>query len=237
MFINPAGDISSSGGSITLPPIAPITALRQQRISSYLRQKSIASDDQADGDVHRKSCFVNLAILMGCVDEQLPRSSRDQSVCGRKETAPESSRRLPPLKRPSKHARQQPVSRLLPRAPVLFLPNVVNVARDIDDKLLASGEGGQRAQMPDRLFRLTSYWMHRFGSCWQLARDTCCRLTKLYNDSRTWRELRLLTTLADRDMDKEAPTGKRERLFWRDYGPELWRRAERLERTVNYLDR
>ena len=232
--------MSSSGGSVTLPPIAPITALRQRRIHSYLRQKSIASDKQADCDANRKSFFVDLTILMGCADEQLPRSSRDQdSSDGSGQTAQidGSSISLPPLKRTAKTARQQPVSRRQLRAPVLFSPNVVNVSRYVDDTLLTSGERGRRAKVPERLFRLTSYWMHRFGSCWQLARDTCCRLVKLYDDSRAWRELRLLTTLADRDMDQDAPTGKREYLFWRDYGPELWRRAERLEATVNYLER
>ena len=232
--------MSSSCGSVTLPPIAPITALRQRRIHSYLRQKSTASDKQADCEACRKSLFVNLSILMGCADEQLPRSSRDQDssdVSGRTAQIDGSSIRLPPLKRTAKAARQQPVSRRLLRAPVLFSPNVVNVARYVDETLQTSGERGRRAKVPERLFRLTSYWMHRFGSCWQLARDTCCRLVKLYDDSRAWRELRLLTTLADRDMDQDAPTGKRERLFWRDYGPELWRRAERLEATVNYLER
>ena len=125
-------------------------------------------------------------------------------------------------------------------SPALLSPAVVDVARDVGETWSGASRDARRAQAAraqEKLYRLTCYWMYRFGDQWRLARDMCRHLTGLYDDSRTWRQLRLWTTLAERDMDSEAPAGAREELFWRDYGPHKWRLAEQLDRTVSYLER
>ena len=146
-------------------------------------------------------------------------------------------------RRETRHCRRRQGSfrrRILPArlSPVLLSPAVVNVAHDVGDTLPASGGATcQQARAREKLYRLTSYWMCRFGDYWQLARDMCCHLMELYDGCRAWRDLRMLTTLADRDMDNEAPNGQRELHFWRDYGPRQWSLAEHLDRTVSYLEK
>jgi len=135
------------------------------------------------------------------------------------------------------HARRLLPARRL--SPALLSPAVVDVTRGVGETLFGARDAShaQATRAQEKLYRLTCYWMYRFGDQWRLARDMCRHLTGLYDDSRSWRQLRLWTTLAERDMDSEAPTGAREELFWRDYGPHKWRLAEQLDRTVSYLER